>query len=155
MGGAVNVTHKTDVTEKFSELSDHARAAQMHIEAARDKTKEDVEQAAGHARESSSAKAEKLREEVQSTDASVSADWKSQQESWSRHIQTMRERHHHRMAALDVEQAARQANEAADDAMVAIDYASSAIAEAESAVLDALAAAKNAEVLAASADITV
>src|SRR5262249_786613 len=122
---------------------------------ARDKAQDEVERSAEHAREAASVKANKLRDAVQSTDAKVSADWKSQQESWSRHIARMRERAHHRMAALDVEQAARQANDAADDAMVAIDYAASAIAEAESATLDALAAAKNAEVLAASADITV
>src|SRR4029077_11054228 len=115
----------------------------------------EVERSAEHARESATAKAEKLRDAAQSTEASVSADWKSQQESWSRHVAKTRERAHEKKAALDVEQAARQANEAVDDAMFAIDYAGSAIAEAESAVLDAIVAAKNAEVLAASADITV
>ena len=114
-----------------------------------------VAQSADPARASASATADKLRDVAQSTEASVSADWKSQQESWSRHVAKMRERAHEKKAALDVEQAARQANEAADDAMFAIDYAASAIAEAESAVLDAIVAAKNAEVLAASADITV
>src|SRR6476646_8004171 len=152
MGGAMNVTHKSDVSEKFSELSDHVKSAQMQIEAARDKAKDDVERSAEHAREAASAKADKLREATQSTNANVSADWKSQQEAWSRHIAKQRERAHHWVAALDVEQAARQANDAADDAMAAIDYASSAIAEAESAVLDAIVAAKNAEALAATAD---
>ena len=32
----MNTVHKTDATAKFSELSDHVKAAQVHVEAARD-----------------------------------------------------------------------------------------------------------------------
>ena len=92
-GGPMNVTSKTTTHEKLSELSERAKTAEEHGEAAETKAKTELEQSARRARATAQAQADKLRETARSNEADVSESWKAQQDAWHKHMTKMREDH--------------------------------------------------------------
>ena len=147
-GGPMNVTSKTTTHEKLSELSERAKTAEEHVEAAGTKAKSELEQSARRARAAAQAQADKLRETVRSNEADVSESWKAQQDAWHKHMTKMREDMEEKKAEHDAGRAERRAENAEGDALFAIDFAYAAIDEAEASVIEAILARMNADELA-------
>ena len=136
----MSASGKTNASEKFAELSEHARKAAQRVVAAQSEAKADVERSASNARASAQARADKAREAADAGQAHVSASWNELQTSWSDHIAKMRENLHGAKTAFDITQAVDNAEDAEGDAIAAIDFAYGAIEEAEAAALAAISA---------------
>jgi hypothetical protein len=147
-GGPMNVTSKTTTHEKLSGLSERAKTAEEHVEAAETKAKTELEQSARRARATAQAQADKLRETARSNEADVSESWKAQQDAWQKHMTKMRDNIEEKRAEHDAGKAERHAENAEGDALFAIDFAYAAIDEAEASVIEAILARMNADELA-------
>jgi hypothetical protein len=137
------------MSDQLSELAAHAKEAEEHAAAARDKAKADLESDVENARSVGQAQAQSLRESAEASQGKISDWWIDVQRSWNEHVAKMRENIADKKEEIDLDRAEKRAENAEDDASFAIDYASAAIDEAEYAVLDATLARKEADELAA------
>jgi len=136
------------VSDQLTKLAARAKDLEDRAEAAKGKSKADLEHDVEVARDSAQAQADTLRETVAAGKNQVSAWWDGVQRSWDEHLAAVRTGVEEKKAAHDLKSAERIAGQAEDDAVFAIDYAYAAVAEAEYAVLDATLARMDADDLA-------
>ena len=136
---------KTTFSDKLTELSARAKAAEERGAAARDKSKADLQADAETARASAQARAKKLRESAEANKNKLSVWWYDLQRTWNEHVAKIRDDFDSKRAEHDADRAERRAEHRADDAVFAVEFAYAAIEEAEYAVLDAELARKDAD----------
>jgi hypothetical protein len=125
------------VSDQLTKLAARAKELEDRAEAAKAKSKSDLQQDVKQARASAQAQADTLQKSAAASKGQISAWWDSVQRSWNDHLAAVRENVGDARSARDLRSAEWDADQADDDAAFAIDYAYAAIEEAEYAVLDA------------------
>jgi hypothetical protein len=134
----------TDLSAKFEQISDRAKAATDELKAAGASTRDELEADAAKARDRATAAADQLKAKADTTRDDASSQWQTIHNSWHAHVAKARTRVKNAADNFDARQAALDADLAEDYAYNAITFALNAIDEAESATLTAMYARANA-----------
>jgi hypothetical protein len=136
----------TGLSAPFEKISDNARTATDKLKAASQKTRDQFETDAAHARDTASAAADQFKETADAAGAGASSQRREIRADWRAHVASVRtsaKKKDH----LDADEAAMNADMAEAYARYAIDFVQAAIKEAEYAALDAASARANADAL--------
>src|ERR1700761_6676059 len=134
----------TDLSAKFEQISDRAKAATDELKAAGASTRNELEADAAKARDRATAAADQLKAKADTARDDASSQWQAIHNSWHAHMAKARTRVKNAADNFDARQAALDADLAEDYAYDAITFALNAIDEAESATLTAMYARANA-----------
>ena len=121
----------TDLSAKFEQISDRAKAATDELKAAGHSTRDGLKTDADGARDKATAAADQLKTKANDARNDASSQWQTIRDSWHSHVAKARKRVKDTADTFDARQAALNAD-------LAEDYAYDAIDEAESAALTAM-----------------
>jgi len=133
-----------DLSAKFEQISDRAKAATDELRAAGDSTRDELETDVARVRDRATAAADQLKTKADNARDDASSQWQAIRDSWHAHVSKARTRAKNAADKFDARQAALDADLAEDHAYDAIAFALSAIDEAESETLSAIYARANA-----------
>ena len=137
----------TDLKAQFGKISDTARTATGRVEAAGERTREQLEADVAAARDRIAAAADRMSGKADAARDNASSEWQEIRDKWHVHVATVRARAHQKKDQIDAYNAAVDADLAEACAHDAIEFALDAIDEAEYAALDAIYARADAEAL--------
>jgi len=132
---------------QFGKISDTARTATGKVEAAGERTREQLEVDVAAARDRVAAAADRMNGKADAARENASSEWQEIRDKWHAHVATVRARAHQKKDQIDAYNAAVEADMAEAYAYDAIEFALDAIDEAEYAALDAIYARADAEAL--------
>jgi hypothetical protein len=132
---------------QFGKISDTARTAAGKVDAAGERTREQLEVDVAVARNRVAAAADRMNGKADAARENASSDWKEIRDKWYAHVAKVRARAHQKKDQIDAHNAAVDAEMAEAYAYDAIEFALDAIDEAEYAALDAIYARADAEAL--------
>ena len=127
-----------DLSVKFEQISDRAKAATDELKAAGDTTRDELETDVARARDKATAAADQMKTKADAAHDDASSQWQAIRDSWHSHVSKARTRIKNAEDTFDTRQATLNADLAEDYAYDAIDFALNAIDEAESATLTAI-----------------
>jgi hypothetical protein len=136
-----------DLKAQFEKIADTARTATDKVEAAGQRTRDQLEADVATAHERATAAADRMKDKADAAGDDASSDWQEIREKWHAHVAKVQARAHKKKDQIDAHNAAMDADMTEAYAYDAIDFALDAIEEAEYSVLDALYARANAESL--------
>ena len=136
-----------DLKAQFEKISDTARTATDKVEAAGQRTRDQLEADVDAAHERATAAADRMKDKADAARDNASSEWQEIREKWHAHVAKVRARAHKKKDQIDAHNAAMDADMTEAYAYDAIDFALEAIEEAEYSVLDAIYARANAEAL--------
>jgi hypothetical protein len=128
----------TDLSTKFEQISNRAKAATDELKAAGDTTRDKLETDVAKARDRATAAADQLKTKKGAARDDASSQWQAIRDSWHAHVARARTRVENAAENFDARQATLNADLARDYAYDAIAFALNAIDEAESATLTAI-----------------
>jgi hypothetical protein len=134
----------TDLSAKFEQISNRAKAANDELKAAGDTTRDKLETDVARARDKATAAANQLKAQGDPARDDASSHWQAIRDSWHAHVAKARTRAETAADNFDARQAALNADWAEDYACNSIAFALNVIDEAESATLTAIYARANA-----------
>ena len=132
---------------QFGKISDTARTATGKVEAAGERTREQLEVDVAAARDRVAAAADRMNGKADAARENASSEWQEIRDKWHAHVATVRARAHQKKDQIDAYNAAVEADMAEAYAYDAIEFGLDAIDEAEYAALDAIYARADAEAL--------
>jgi hypothetical protein len=136
-----------DLKAQFEKIADTARTATDKVEAAGQRTRDQLEADVATAHQSATAAADRMKDKADAARDDASSDWQEIREKWHAHVVKVQARAHKKKDQIDAHDAAMDADMTEAYAYDAMDFALDAIEEAEYAVLDAIYARANAEAL--------
>ena len=136
-----------DLKAQFEKIADSARTAADKVEAAGQRTRDQLEADVETAHEKADATADRMKDKADDARDNASSDWQEIREKWQAHVAKVRARAHKKKDQIDAHNAAMDADMTEAYAYDAIDFALEAIEEAEYSVLDDIYARANAEAL--------
>ena len=137
----------TDLKAQFGKISDTARTATGKVEAAGERTREQLEADVAAARDRIAAAADRMNGKADAARDNASSEWQEIRDKWHAHVATVRACAHKKKDQIDAYNAAVDADMAEAYAYDAIEFALDAIEEAEYAALYAIYARADAEAL--------
>jgi hypothetical protein len=136
-----------DLKARFEKISDTAKTAADKVEAAGERTRDQLEADVAAARTRANAAADRIKVKADTARDNASSEWQEIRDSWDAHVAKVRTRAQAKKHKLDAHNAAVDADMVEAYAYDAIDFALDAIEEAEYAVLEAIYARAEAEAL--------
>jgi hypothetical protein len=136
-----------DLKAQFEKISDTAKTATNKVEAAGERTREQLEADVAAARDRAVAAADRMKGKADAARDNASSEWQEIRDKWAAHVATVRARAHEKKDQIQAHNAAAEADMSEAYAYDAIDFALDAIEEAEYAVLVAIYARADAETL--------
>jgi len=127
-----------DLKAQFGKISDTARTATGKVEAAGERTREQLEVDVAAARDRVAAAADRMNAKADAARDNASSEWQEIRDKWHAHVATVRACAHKKKDQIDAYNAAVDADMAEAYAYDAIEFALDAIDEAEYAALDAI-----------------
>ena len=121
----------TDLSAKFEQISDRAKAATDELKAAGHTTRDELKTDADGARDKATAAADQLKTKADDARNDASSQWQTIRDSWHSHVAKARKRVKDTADTFDARQAALNADLAEDYAYDAIDFALNAIDESK------------------------
>jgi hypothetical protein len=128
----------TDLSAKFEQISDRAKAATDELKAAGHTTRDELKTDVAGGRDKATAAADQLKTKADDARDDASSQWQAIRDSWHSHVTKARTRVKNAADTFDAREATLEADLAEDYAYDAIDFALNAIDEAESAALTAM-----------------
>jgi len=133
------------LSEQLADLSVHAKKAEDAEAKAQKETHDEIMSRWEQARADATATTEKVNQQIQSVNDSVTKDWNARKAKISADMDALKAKVVRKKHELDAKRAEKEADRLASDAGMAIDYAIAAIDQARLAVLDAVASRIEAE----------
>src|ERR1700758_840619 len=127
-----------DLSAKFEQISNRAKAANDELKAAGGTTRDELETDVARARDKATAAADQMKTKADAAHDDASSQWQAIRNGWHSHVSKARARIKNAGDTFDARQATLNADLAEDYAYDAIDFALNAIDEAESAALTAM-----------------
>ena len=134
-----------DLKARFEKISDTARTAADKVEAAGERTRDQLEADVAAARTRANAAADRIKDKANAAGDNASSEWQEIRDTWDAHVATVRTRAQEKKNQIDAHNAAADADMVEAYAYDAIDFALDAIEEAEYAVIEAIYARAEAE----------
>jgi hypothetical protein len=132
---------------QFEKIADTARSATEKVEAAGQRTRDQLEADVAAAHERATAAAVRRKDKSDAAGDTASSEWQEVREKWNAHVAKVRAHAHEKMGQIEAHNSAVNADITEAYAYDAMDFALDAVEEAEYAVLDALYARANAQSL--------
>jgi hypothetical protein len=136
-----------DLKAQFEKISDTAKTATDKVQAAGQRTRDQLEADVAAARARANAAADRIKDRADTARDSVSSEWHEMRDKWDAHVAKVRTRAQDKKHKVDAHNAAVDADIVEAYAYDAINFALDAIQEAEYAALDAIYARADAEAL--------
>lgn len=133
------------LSEQLADLSVHAKKAEDAEAKAQKETHDEIMSRWEQARADATATTEKVNQQIQSVNDSVTKDWNARKAKISADMDALKAKVVRKKHELDAKRAEKEADRLASDAGMAIDYAIAAVDQARLAVLDAVASRIEAE----------